>query len=189
MAGNVIEYVSPSRAGLLALHSVSVFTPEMVGREILALSNGGFTLANAALGANFIVHHPITLPSPFVINQFWWNNGTTVAGNTDIGIYSEDGAALLVHTGPIANSGANARQVADISDFTLQGGKRYWLSLGTDSATHQYIRMTLTAPAADYVGIKSMTSGISGSNLVTPATFAVGANTCVVCGMTGASVF
>lgn len=186
MAGNIIEYFTPSRAGLIANQTIDVFSPEMLGYEMLGF--GALPVADVAPGANLVIHHPLVLPSPFVVSQFFWINGGTVNGNTDIGVYSEAGAALLLSTGATLNSGASALQAVNITDFTLPANQRLWLSIGTDSGTHEYSRFTLTAPVADYTGIKTMAAGLSGSALVVPATFAIGANTCIRCGMTGASV-
>lgn len=186
MAGNIIEHFTPSRAGLIANHTIDVFSPEMIGYEIMGFDSP--TVADTALGANALIHHPLVLPAPFVVSQFFWNNGGVVNGNTYMGVYSEDGSVLLVTTGAVLSSGASSLQVADITNFTLPANRRLWLTIGTDSATQQYNRLTLTAPTADYVGIKTMASGISGGAMVTPATFAVGSSTCVRCGMTGASV-
>lgn len=186
MAGNVIEYFSPTRAGLISRQTINVFSAEMLGYELVAM--GGAAIADVTPGANATIHHPLILSSSFVVNQIFWVNGTTVAGNTDIGIYNEDGSALLVSTGATANSGSGTIQIVNVTDYRLSPNRRLWLTLGTDSATHQYTRITLSAPAADYVGIKTMAAGLSSSALVVPATFAVGSNSGLWCGITGASV-
>lgn len=183
MAGDIIEYFTPSRAGLISRYTINVFSPEMLGLEMLAY--GSPTVSGTAIGANAVIHHPLILPYPFVVSQFFWVNGGGVAGNTDIGVYTEDGATLLASSGAVLNSGTSTIQLVDITNVTLPANRRLWLSIGATDASQQYTRLSLTAPAADYIGIKSMASGISGT-LVTPATFAIGSNTCVWCGMTGA---
>jgi hypothetical protein len=185
LAGNVIEYITPVRGNLIANHTIDVFSPEMMGYEIMGFSP---LIADVTATQNFLFHNPLILGAPFIVSKFFWINGPTVNGNTYMGVYNEDGSALLVTTGAIVNSGSSALQVADITDFTLPPNRRLWLSIGTDGATHTYSRLTLTAPASDYAGIKTMTSGISGSAMVTPATFDVGVNSCIRCGMTGGSV-
>ena len=184
MAGNVLEYCSPSRAGLISRYTINVFSPEMIGLEMLAY--GAPTVSSTATGANAVIHHPLILPYPFTVNQFFWVNGSAVAGNTDIGVYTEDGASLLASSGAVLNAGASALQVVDVTNVTLPANRRLWLSLGATDASQQYTRFSLTAPASDYIGIKTMASGISGT-LVTPATFAIGANTCIWCGMTSSA--
>lgn len=186
MAGDILEYFTPSRAGLIANHTIDVFSPEMLGYEFMGFDSPA--VVDVTAGQNALIHHPLVLAYPCVVSQFFWVNGATVNGNVYMGIYSEDGAALLATTGPVAGSGASSLQVADITNVTLPPNRRLWLSIGTDSATHQFNRFTLTAPIADYVGIKAMAAGISGGAMVTPATFAVGSSTCIRCGMTGGSV-
>ena len=185
MSGDVTEYLSPSRAGLIARYTINVWSPEMVGPELIAL--GIPTVGNTAPGANLITLFPFVIPSPFSVSQFFWVNGSTVNGDSYIGVYGESGS-LLVSSGAILNSGASVKQVVDITDYALAPGKRYWLALGTSSASHQYQRLPIAAPLADYIGIKTMASGISGGALVSSVAFAVGGNNCFMCGMTGASV-
>lgn len=185
MAGNVIEHFTPSRAGLIANHTIGIFSPEMCGYELMAL--GSLAVASVAPGANGVVHHPLVLAYPFTVRQFYWMNGTTVAGNTDMGVYSEDGSALLASTGTVLNAGSNGLQVVSITPVTLPANRRLWLTIGSDNASHQYQRFTITA-AADYIGIKGSAAGLSSSLLVVPATFAVGGSTCLRIGMTGSSV-
>lgn len=186
MSGDVIEYVSPTRGSLITNHTLDVFSPEILGLELLGL--GTRSLADVASGQNALIHHPLVLGAPFVVSQFFWVNGATVNGNTYMGVYSEDGSALLATTGTILNAGSGALQVADITNVTLPPNRRLWLSIGTDSASQQFGRFTLTAPVADYIGIKTMAAGISGGAMVTPATFAIGGNSCIRCGMTGGPV-
>jgi hypothetical protein len=184
MAGNVIEYVSPSRAGLFTRRTIYVGSPEMMGIEMLGY--GGVSTASVAPGANGVIHLPLILATPFVLSQFFWMNGSVINGNSDIGIYSEDGQVLLASTGATLNAGT--MQVVDVADVILPANRRLWLTLGTDSATHQYNRLTLSAPAADYIGIKGNAAGISGSALVVPTSFSAASNSSWRCGITGASV-
>lgn len=186
MAGNVIEYFSPTRAGLLARRTINIFSLEMLGYELMAM--GQPTMNSTTTTADSVFHHPLLLSSPFTISQFFWVNGTAVNGTTDIGIYTDDGQRLLVSTGATSNVGTSAIQLVDITDFTLPPNRRLWLTLGTSSATQQYTRMVLTAPAADYAGIKTMASALSGGALPATVTFAVGGNSAIWCGITGSSM-
>lgn len=186
MAGNVLEYVAPSRAGLQSTWLISPMSPEVFGGELPAIAPAIAT--TVATGASLTTLIPLNLPSPYTINQFFWMNGTTtVAGNSLMGVYNEAGT-LLVSTPLTANGLAGTLQTVDITDYILTAPARYWIALGTDSATHQYQRLTLSAPFADYLGIKTMTVGISGGALVSPLVFAVGANTCLLCGLMGGLV-
>lgn len=142
-----------------------------------------------AAGQNALLFIPLNLTAPFTIAQFFWMNGTTAsAGNTLMGVYNEAGTSVLVNTALTANGATGSLQTVDITDFTLSGPARYWIALGTDSATHQYQRLTCTAPYADYLGVKTMAAGISGGALVTPVTFAVGSTSLWICGLMGGTV-
>lgn len=186
MAGNVLEYITPSRANSATTWVIWPMSPEVFGIELAAVAPA--IANNIAAGANLILLMPLTLSAPYTINQFWWMNGvTTTNGNSLMGIYSEDGS-LLVSTALTANGATGTLQTVDITDVTLSAPARYWIALGTDSATQQYQRFTLTAPYADYLGNKSMAGGISGGALVSTATFANGSSTVWLCGMIGGSV-
>lgn len=187
MAGSVIEYLTPSQAGLLARSSISIFSPEILGLEMIAM--GTPTINSTTTTADSVFHHPLILPSPFLLNQFFWVNGSAVNGTTDIGIYTEDGQHLLVSTGATTNANTNAIQLVNITDYILPANRRLWLTIGTNSGTQQYTRAQLTAPAADYIGLKTQASALSSGALPSTITFTIGANTAIWCGITGASVF
>lgn len=183
MSGNVLEYVTPPLANRIAQYTINVLSDEMLGIELGATGAG---IISTTAGANGIILIPMALSAPFVINQFFWVNGSTVNGNSYIGVYSEAGS-LLVSSGAVVNSGASVRQAVDITDFRLAAPRRYWLALGTDSASHTFTRFTTSAPLSDYLGVKSMAAGISGGALVSTVTFANGSNTTWWCGMTGSA--
>ena len=178
-------FTMPPRAGMIDDFVQSLFSPNFFGVELLSVAPA---TANIAIGANTAIFHPFTTSAPAVISQFFWANGTVVDGNTDIGIYNEQGTALLVHTGPVLNSGTSQVQVADVADFRLPAARRLWLAIATDSATQQFNRFTLTAPIADFVGVKTMAAAWS-SGLPSSVSFSAGSSTAIRCGFTGSSVF
>lgn len=168
MTGNVIEYVSPLVANYLDNRAIHIFSPECFGLDIAATPT---SLASAVYTANLITYVPLILGESLTVAQFWWENGATAAGNTDVGIYAFDGATKISSTGSTANSGTTTIQVVDVTDFTLQVNTRYWLALGCDSGTHTFARATngSTAVVYDFIGLRQQTSGWS-SGLPSTAT-------------------
>lgn len=97
---------------------------------------GGGAFANATestLTANRAIYVPQLWDFPFIINKFMWWNGSTVAGNVDVGLYDES-LTRLTSTGSVARSGASSIQEADVTDLYVSPG-RYYLAYAHDSAT------------------------------------------------------
>jgi hypothetical protein len=103
----------------------------------------------AVMGANTVWCLPYMLDDACVITKLWWQNGVTVAGNTDMGLYTDQGTRLIA-TGPIANAGAQVIQVVDIVDLAIAEGLVYF-AIVTDSASTTYY-MTADSYAGGYAG-------------------------------------
>lgn len=125
--------------------------------------------ASSALGvANKAWFIPFRLSVPVLAQKLSWANGTTVNGNTDMGIYTYDGVRL-VSTGSTVQTGASAIQTVDIADTPLGPGL-YYLALATSSSTATYRRSTLaTLSLARVLGIFMQLSAFA---LPATATFA-----------------
>ena len=135
----------------------------------------GFSVnGNITWIANLATYVPFILARPKLIAQFFWVNGTSVAGNTDVGVYNE-GLTKVLSTGSTANSGTTTVQAVNVTDTLLQPG-RYWLALASDSSTHIYFGDSIIARAQDMWGVKQQASGWS-SGLQTTPTFAAPAQT------------
>lgn len=168
MAGTVLEYVSPSLAGMRDGATVSVFSKECLSPELQVL---GSTLGSATWTANLITYIPLVIAEALKVSQFFWTNGTAVAGNTDVGIYSADGTVKLGSTGSTANAGTSVLQVVDVTDFWLPPNSLLWLALGCDSGTQTFRRSNLIIHLQEFIGIKQQAAGWS-SGLPSSATFA-----------------
>ena len=69
-------------------------------------------------------YYPFVLTEPLLVRQMYVINGTSVAGNIDVGIYSE-GGIRLVSAGSTAAIGTNTIQTFDLVDTTLNPGHYY----------------------------------------------------------------
>lgn len=149
--------------------TINPYGSECLGIEIQGLNNG---ITTGAWTANLLIFIPLILQEPLLVAQFFWHNGTTVAGNTDVGIYNESGGTKLGSSGSTANAGTSVLQVVNVTDFYVPANVRLWLALGCDSSTQQFFRSIAPIADQDYIGIKQQVSGWS-SGLpasVTPAT-------------------
>lgn len=168
--------------------SIHFLSPECLQQEYAALDTA---LASAVWTANLLIFIPLLLVEPTVVSQFFWINGATVAGNTDVGIYSEDGQTKFGSSGSTLNVGASVIQIVDVTNFVIPANVRMWLALGSDSGgagNQAYLRANLIVGGMDFIGIKQQASGWS-SGL--PATVTVATPTVAVTpffGFTSASV-
>lgn len=178
--------ISPPYMSPLNQNTVSVIHAECLGRDINAVIS---VFSGGAWTANLCIYVPLLTAGSIVVSQFWWINGGTVNGNTDIAIYSTDGATRLIGTGATANSGTNAVQAVNVTDAVLPSSSLLWLALGSDSGTQTYFRVAASVQMLDFISIKQQAGGYS-SGLPTPITL----NTPTVAvlpwfGFTGAAVF
>lgn len=94
-------------------------------------------LASMTWVANLALYVPIAIPFQFLLSRFWWVNGSSVAANVDVGVYTPSGARLA-STGSTAQSGASVLQYAAPSGgaILLSPGQYYlaWAGSGTTNA-------------------------------------------------------
>jgi hypothetical protein len=133
-----------------------------------------YGIANTPASANYVTVNlalfvPFWVPETVTITKLGWMNGSAVAGNIDVGIYSE-AAARLVSTGSTAQSGTSRLQVVDTGDITLARG-RYYMAMATDTsgATQKVFAATPAAGICQAFGILQMATAFP---LPDPATFA-----------------
>lgn len=168
MTGNLAERALPPPLSLVNGITINVFGYECLGLDLLYIITG---LSSGVWTANLATYIPLIAVEPVLVSQFFWFNGATVDGNTDVGIYTEDGVTKLGSAGSTLNSGTSQIQVVNVSDFVLPANRRFWLALACDSATQTYWRNATAAVRQDYVGVKQQTSAWS-SGLPSSATFA-----------------
>lgn len=118
--------------------------------------------ANSAIYVPFVVAYPVT------IVKIFWQNGSAVSGNIDVGIYGQDGTRL-VSIGSTAQSGTTAVQSVDITDTTLSQGL-YYMAMALDNATGQiYSIIPLAAAVVRSAGVYSQATAFA---LPSTATYA-----------------
>lgn len=175
--------VSPNFAGLSDLATIHTLSPECLSGDLPPFATLVSYTTNFA--ANLLVFIPLILNEPFVLSQFFWFNGTAVNGNTDVGIYTEDGLTKLISTGSTANSGTSAIQVVNVTDTTLPVNKRLWMAIGSDSATQRFLTYPLNAVGVlNFIGVRQQASGWSSGLPATISLDVPTANTCPLFGFT-----
>lgn len=154
---------------------IGTWSPE-VGLFRAMNSDGGlFGLSNIWPVANLALFIPVEIFEPTTIAKMAINNGATVSGNFDLGIYAPSGKQL-VSSGSVAQSGASAIQSVDITDTLLVPGL-YYMALVFDNIT-----ATLTSwssVAAQEMRLMGLLQAASAFALPAPVTFATYAQTLV----------
>lgn len=144
-------------------------------RASLGLENRSMTAstdASTAWGtANLALYVPFVADDVFTVIRFGWLNGTVVAGNVDVGLFSSAWAKLL-STGSTAQATTSAIQVVTPA-ATSFGPGRYYLGISLSDATGTIFCSPLTAgPHGRWGGCAQETSALPLPATATPVTFA-----------------
>lgn len=175
----------PSRYARLATFSTFDFDASGFDgslKEQAILTSHAWPVANKAILT------PITVRTLFLIRKFWWANGSAVAGNVDVGVYTMGGARLL-STGAIAQAGTSVIQSATPTagpPWQLMPGS-YYLALSASSASATFI--STTSPAPREMQTSGFAEAVTANPLpdpITPATMV--SNIIPLCGMSDAPV-
>jgi hypothetical protein len=144
---------------------ISPASPGMGGAEMNGM---GFTPgSNTWPTANKAIYIPFPVRFPITVVKLFVENGTTVSGNIDVGIYDR-GGARLVSSGSTAQSGTSAIQSFDITDTTLNPGL-YYLAVAMDNTTAHLLRWGTSSAIPRAMGVMEQTSAFA---LPSTATFA-----------------
>lgn len=153
--------------------TISSCSLESLG-AFVAATRSASTNSVAWPAANRAFFVPFVVYTPVVIAKMFFENGATINGAFDIGIYDSQ-ANRLVSSGSTAHSGANAFQTVDISDTTLIPGV-YYMALCFDGTTATVRSYTgSVAPLWGAAGV--LMQDLGSVTLPNPATFAAYAGT------------
>lgn len=134
-----------------------------------AVAAGSAQFASTAWGtANLAIYTPILLPYTYTIKNFFVYNFATVAGNVDIGIYSED-LSLIFSKGSTAMAGASTMQFFSC-DLMVPPGT-YYIGFVSSSTTATFGAAAVgSATRERYMGLLQQALGATTlPNTITPA--------------------
>ena len=152
--------------------SIGSFSPESIGLELMSTGVTAST-SFAWPTANLALYIPVEVYTPILIAKMSINNGATVSGNVDVGIY-DVGGAKLVTMGSTAQSGVSAIQTFDIADTLLLPGL-YYMALAIDNTTSTIAGWTgAIAIECEAMGVFQQASAFA---LPSPATYAANTQT------------
>lgn len=136
--------------GLPTLSTIGPWSLEAVGSG-LCLSLSDLTSATSSRTPTFnrATFYPFSISLPLTIKLFWLVNGSAVAGNVDLGVYTLDGVKL-VSTGAVAQSGTTAIQTLTLgTPYRLNAGS-YMMGLSGSSGSARFAGIAITTALAPY---------------------------------------
>jgi hypothetical protein len=96
--------------------------------------NNGANASSPWIAPNQALFFPIFIPHPWTVTKLWWQNGSTVTGTVDCGLYTEEQNRIL-STGSTAQAGANAVQSVDVPDTVIPAGTTYFALVMSSTGT------------------------------------------------------
>lgn len=154
--------------GGMMLANITPWSADSLGVTIAAMGLGS-PASVAFPTANDAYLFPFRLGSDFTVAKLWWFNGGTASGNVDCGIYDQN-FLLKTSTGSTAQSGTNAVQSVDITDYVLRKGL-YYLAVSMDNGTGTLFAVSGTNPTilTKTAGSVQMASAFALPSTITPA--------------------
>jgi hypothetical protein len=133
----------------------------------MGLSLGGTPIADLAWpNANAAVYLPFRVQTLFIAQKLFALAGAGIAGNIDVGIYTQD-AVRMISTGSVALVVGPTLQSFDIADLVMGPGL-YYLAAAVDGGAHVYH----TPYGSPYTRIMGITEQAAAFPLPATATFA-----------------
>jgi hypothetical protein len=94
----------------------------------------GINVSGTWIAPNQALFFPIAIAHPWIVTKLWWQNGATVTGNVDCGLYTEEQNRIL-STGSTAQAGPNAVQSVDVPDTVIPAGTIYFALVMSSTGT------------------------------------------------------
>jgi len=154
--------------GGMMLANITVWSADSLGVTIAAMGLGS-PASVAYPTSNDAYLFPFRLGADFTVAKLWWFNGATASGNVDCGIYDAN-FNLKTSAGSTAQSGTNAVQSVDITDYVLKKGL-YYLAIAMDNTTGTLFAVNGTNPTilTKTAGSVQMASAFALPSTITPA--------------------
>jgi hypothetical protein len=148
---------------------ITPWSLESIGVPIQAAAQAVPASALNANAAQLALYVPFRLAETVTCYKVFWNNGTAVAGNVDVGVYTEAGLKLL-SAGATAQTTVSVLQEVDTTNTVLPGPARYYMGfVATDATTATFLRISMPLGFGQSLGICSQASQTA---LPASATFA-----------------
>ncbi len=137
--------------------------------------------ASTVMTANLAIYAPLQIISPYLVQQVWWTNGASVAGNIDCGVYSFDGT-LLFNSGSVVQTGTNAIQSVTLGTAVLlQSGNYYMAIVPSSGSATLFAKSVPAARVQNAAGLA--TQSLGALPLPANATFATAASNLPIFGI------
>jgi|KBSMisStaDraftv2_1062788.scaffolds.fasta_scaffold73611_3 hypothetical protein len=130
--------------------------------QAMAYQSNGTAASALWPGSGYAVFVPVRITQRRTYQRAWWCNGSAVAGNADLGVYTISGTTgtRLQSIGATAQAGTSALQQVTIN-WTFDPGLYYLAFSHSEATTGQYWRAQPNATAGRISGIYNVASGQS----------------------------
>jgi len=148
---------------------------EMIGATGAPMSSQ--TWSSLAGAANVAIYMPIYFNAPGIITKLWMQNGSTAAGNVDVGLYTCVAglpAARVVSAGSTAQAGTNVLQEFNITDYVVAYPQILFIAVAADATTTTMWSGSVGAMIGRACGLARQTSAFPLPATATPGTLAQG---------------
>lgn len=151
---------------------ISPLSWQAIGAEHSAIGSTTVFASSTYPAANRALGYMFCLGDWNLVRKVWWMNGNTATtDNADVGVYTEDGATLLVSGGSTAIATANVVQEKDCTDTLLAPG-RYWCVYNQSGVTATPIMATTPAAVLRALGCAQFAGAVALGSTFTPAAIA-----------------
>jgi hypothetical protein len=132
---------------------------ESIGIGTMSSNATGPALAASAVYpvANTAYFVPFATAEPLTVVKLFAQNGATVSGNIDVGIYAVDGTRL-VSSGSTGQTPTATVQIFDIADTLIGPGQVFYLAIAMDNTTGTLFRISIGVNTGSILGMAEMAS-------------------------------
>lgn len=116
-------------------------------------------LSSITWTANQAVYIPMRLPFNYHVQRAFWCNGSTVAGSSDVAIYSSSGVRLW-SAGSTVNSGAIVPQYITVTGGLLLTPGHYWMAFASSTTTTGVTGVALATADGRVSGLKTQATAL-----------------------------
>lgn len=123
--------------------------------------------------ANLAIYVPFFLPWDYICGGMGFGNGSSVAGNADVGIYAASGERLA-STAPVARAGASSMQYVNFASQILLPPGAYYMGFSASSgaANTGWLNTSVVSASGKPMGLLQQASAHPLPATMTPAAWA-----------------
>lgn len=161
----------PAHQTPLHIHPWTMYS---IGAELRQISgNTSIPVSSTWHAANEAIYIPVRIPFPYPVRRMFWGNGSTAAGNVDVGIYSP-GKGRIFSSGSTAQSGTSNIQYVTLGTDILLAAGTYYIALAASATTNAVWGFSYGGTSTRLTGIQRQSTALPLPNPGAPTATPVG---------------